>query len=227
MNNYRPHDEHCSSQPAWVRLVRTPQLPPSVRSLVARPRQLWFRRLRACGAGTCVPRCCACSPSSRCTVTRSSRSFRPAAAERGAQARAGDPTLQLLADEGLVTAEETAGKKVFSLTEAGTAAVADMAEQAAPWDEAAQSNTGAPAYREAAGKLMQAIWQIGTSGLKAPGRCRCRSAHRRPEEALRHPLRGLGEILRGAAARKLQGNPFSRPFASRGRGLLIGAPAKT
>ena len=76
------------------------------------------------------------------------------------------PTLQLLADEGLVTAEETAGKKVFSLTEAGAAAVAEMAEQAAPWDEAAQSNTGAPAYREAAGKLMQAVWQIGTTGSR-------------------------------------------------------------
>ena len=73
------------------------------------------------------------------------------------------PTLQLLADEGLVTAEETAGKKVFSLTEAGTGVVADMAEQAAPWDEAAASGT-APGYREAAGKLMQAIWQIGTTG---------------------------------------------------------------
>ncbi len=73
------------------------------------------------------------------------------------------PTLQLLADEGLVTAEETAGKKVFSLTEAGTAAVAEMAEQAAPWDEAAASGT-APGYREAAGKLMQAVWQIGTTG---------------------------------------------------------------
>ena len=74
------------------------------------------------------------------------------------------PTLQLLADEGLVTAEETAGKKVFSLTEAGTAAVAEMAEQPAPWDAAAQSDSGTPGYREAAGKLMQAIWQIGTTG---------------------------------------------------------------
>jgi DNA-binding PadR family transcriptional regulator len=73
------------------------------------------------------------------------------------------PTLQLLADEGLVTAEETAGKKVFSLTEAGTAAVAEMAEQAAPWDEAA-AGVAAPGYREAAGKLMQAVWQIGTTG---------------------------------------------------------------
>jgi len=74
------------------------------------------------------------------------------------------PTLQLLADEGLIVAEETGGKKVFSLTEAGTAAVAAMAEQPAPWEDAAQSGSGTSGYREAAGKLMQAVWQIGTTG---------------------------------------------------------------
>jgi DNA-binding PadR family transcriptional regulator len=74
------------------------------------------------------------------------------------------PTLQLLADEGLVTAEETGGKKVFSLTEAGIAATAETADQPAPWDEAAQSDTGAQGYREAAGRLMQAVFQIGKTG---------------------------------------------------------------
>jgi len=74
------------------------------------------------------------------------------------------PTLQLLADEGLVTAEETAGKKVFSLTEAGIAAVAETADQPAPWEDAAQSDSGKGGYREAAGKLMQAIFQIGSTG---------------------------------------------------------------
>jgi DNA-binding PadR family transcriptional regulator len=74
------------------------------------------------------------------------------------------PTLQLLADEGLVTAEETAGKKVFSLTETGVAAAADVAEQSAPWDEAAQSDSGVPGYHEATGRLMQAVWQIGRTG---------------------------------------------------------------
>ncbi len=74
------------------------------------------------------------------------------------------PTLQLLADEGLIAAEETAGKKVFSLTEAGTVVVAEMADQPAPWEEAAQSGSGTSGYREAAGKLMQAVWQIGTTG---------------------------------------------------------------
>lgn len=76
------------------------------------------------------------------------------------------PTLQLLADEGLVTAEETSGKKVFSLTEAGTEAVAALADQPAPWEEAAVGDAAASDYREAAGKLMQAVFQIGKSGTK-------------------------------------------------------------
>jgi DNA-binding PadR family transcriptional regulator len=74
------------------------------------------------------------------------------------------PMLQLLADEGLVTAEETAGKKVYSLTEAGVALVAETADQPAPWEEAAQSDTGAAGYREAVGKLMPAVFQVGKTG---------------------------------------------------------------
>jgi DNA-binding PadR family transcriptional regulator len=74
------------------------------------------------------------------------------------------PTLQLLADEGLIVAEETAGKKVFSLTETGVAAVAETADQPAPWEDAAQGDTGTASYREAAGKLMAALVQIGKGG---------------------------------------------------------------
>lgn len=74
------------------------------------------------------------------------------------------PTLQLLADEGLVVAEETGGKKVFSLTESGQAAAATTADQPAPWEDAPAAGVGSPGYREAAGRLMQAVWQIGTSG---------------------------------------------------------------
>ena len=74
------------------------------------------------------------------------------------------PTLQLLADEGLVSSEETGGKKVFSLTEAGIATVAETADQPAPWDDAAQSDSGVHGLREAAARLMQATWQIGKTG---------------------------------------------------------------
>jgi len=73
------------------------------------------------------------------------------------------PTLQLLADEGLVTSEETGGKKIFSLTEAGTALVAETADQPAPWEEAAEGDTST-GLRDAAGTLMPAIMQIGKNG---------------------------------------------------------------
>ena len=43
------------------------------------------------------------------------------------------PTLQLLADEGLVAAEEQNGRKTYSLTEAGRA-TADEADAPAPWE---------------------------------------------------------------------------------------------
>ncbi|MCK3770679.1 PadR family transcriptional regulator [Microbacterium aerolatum] len=43
------------------------------------------------------------------------------------------PTLQLLADEGLVEAEEHNGRKTYSLTEAGRA-VAEEADAPAPWN---------------------------------------------------------------------------------------------
>lgn len=74
------------------------------------------------------------------------------------------PTLQMLADEGLIVAEETGGKKVFSLTDAGTAAVAEFADQPAPWKEAAENDSGIGGYREAAGRLMAAVFQIGKTG---------------------------------------------------------------
>lgn len=78
------------------------------------------------------------------------------------------PTLQLLADEGLIVAKETSGKRVFSLTEAGMAAVADLADEPAPWDLAAASSdqSGHAALREAAGRLAAAVLQIGKSGDK-------------------------------------------------------------
>ncbi|MDP2182249.1 MAG: PadR family transcriptional regulator [Actinomycetota bacterium] len=74
------------------------------------------------------------------------------------------PTLQLLADEGLVSAEEASGKKVFSLTETGTAEVAKTADQPAPWEEAAQSDSGTAGFRETVGRLMPAVFHIGKDG---------------------------------------------------------------
>lgn len=74
------------------------------------------------------------------------------------------PALQLLADEGLVSAEEASGKKVYSLTEAGKAEVAKTADQPAPWEEAAQGDSGTAGYRETVGRLMPAVFHIGKDG---------------------------------------------------------------
>lgn len=76
------------------------------------------------------------------------------------------PTLQMLADEGLISAEETGGKKVFSLTDEGKAAVAQTADQPAPWEEVAGFDSNFGEYRETTAKLMHAVIQIGRSGSK-------------------------------------------------------------
>jgi DNA-binding PadR family transcriptional regulator len=47
------------------------------------------------------------------------------------------PTLQLLADEGLISAEEQSGRKTYSLTEAGRAVAAESSTSKAPWEPAA------------------------------------------------------------------------------------------
>jgi DNA-binding PadR family transcriptional regulator len=73
------------------------------------------------------------------------------------------PTLQLLADEGLVTAEESTGKKVFSLTDTGRAEAATKAETPAPWDEAASVDESS-GLRGQMPKIGAAIWQIAMSG---------------------------------------------------------------
>ncbi|MFK5635592.1 MULTISPECIES: PadR family transcriptional regulator [unclassified Ornithinimicrobium] len=74
------------------------------------------------------------------------------------------PTLQLLADEGLVVAEAAGGKKVYRLTEAGVDAAAQLAGRRAPWDEAADTPSGRTGYHQAAGRLIQAVFQVGRTG---------------------------------------------------------------
>jgi DNA-binding PadR family transcriptional regulator len=75
------------------------------------------------------------------------------------------PTLQLLADEGLVTSEQVGERKVYSLTETGRAAATESASQPMPW----HSRMGADAEQrmalpKAGAKLAQAMSQVGHSG---------------------------------------------------------------
>ncbi|GAA2172967.1 hypothetical protein GCM10009846_13010 [Agrococcus versicolor] len=75
------------------------------------------------------------------------------------------PTLQLLADEGLVGAEEAGGRKTYSLTEAGRAVADAAAEQGTPWASADQrESTGFSALPKAGFELAQAAAQVGRTG---------------------------------------------------------------
>ncbi|MGC5584720.1 PadR family transcriptional regulator [Ornithinimicrobium sp. W1679] len=74
------------------------------------------------------------------------------------------PTLQLLADEGLVVAEPVGGRKVYRLTEAGTDAAAQLAGRSAPWEDAADHQGDGSGYHQAVGRLMQAVFQVGRTG---------------------------------------------------------------
>lgn len=74
------------------------------------------------------------------------------------------PTLQLLADEGLISAEESHDRKIYSLTEAGRAQVSG-ADSTGLW-ESAQPGTGPgfAALPKAGVELAQAAAQVGRTG---------------------------------------------------------------
>lgn len=74
------------------------------------------------------------------------------------------PTLQLLADEGFVSSEESNGRKIYSLTEAGREDVAS-AETSAPWDSlGTTAGPGFAALPKAGVELAQAAAQVGRTG---------------------------------------------------------------
>ena len=70
------------------------------------------------------------------------------------------PTLQLLEDEKLVTAEEVEGRKVYSLTEAGQEAAPDRTDEARPWEEGDEDSPRFEARRELF-RLIGAAKQLG------------------------------------------------------------------
>lgn len=74
------------------------------------------------------------------------------------------PTLQLLADEGLVESEQSGGKKVYHLTEAGRTAAAEAGGQPAPWEASGDTVSDLMRYRQAAARLAQVVFQVATTG---------------------------------------------------------------
>lgn len=78
------------------------------------------------------------------------------------------PTLQLLADEGLIGVEESNGRKTYSLTEEGRANAEATADRAAPWESQSSRDSGRSSALPKAGfELAQAAAQVGRSGSKA------------------------------------------------------------
>jgi len=74
------------------------------------------------------------------------------------------PTLQLLADEGLISAEESNGRKTYSLTDAGRDEATSSAGQA-PWaPETEADDAKFTALPKAGFELAQAAAQVGRTG---------------------------------------------------------------
>lgn len=97
------------------------------------------------------------------------------------------PTLQLLADEDLVTSRDEGGKKLFELTEAGRTA-AESREGTPPWEQIALDVDPAEVnLRKAGATLAAAAIQVSQAGTP--------SQKRRAVEVLNEARRSLYGIL--------------------------------
>ncbi len=75
------------------------------------------------------------------------------------------PTLQALEDQGLVTANRTEGRRVFSLTDEGRAAAEAAGDGPAPWEDAARgANRSLVDLRGLMFEVGAAILQVGRTG---------------------------------------------------------------
>jgi DNA-binding PadR family transcriptional regulator len=77
------------------------------------------------------------------------------------------PTLQMLEDEGLVTAQESDGRKRYALTEEGSAEAARRSSDPAPWDEVTRGASSATMdVRRLGVQIFGAVKQIGETGTE-------------------------------------------------------------
>ena len=77
------------------------------------------------------------------------------------------PTLQLMEDEGLVRAEEVDGKRVFSLTEAGSKKVAEREDSKAPWEQEGADRSVYSQFGQELRSLSSAAAQVARNGDEA------------------------------------------------------------
>ncbi len=98
------------------------------------------------------------------------------------------PTLQALEDEGLVTADQSEGKRVFTLTDLGREQVESLGDRAkSPWDLGRESAIGARALAEQMGQLGAAFHQVLRTGST--------DQHERAQQVLDQARRALYQIL--------------------------------
>ncbi|KAA9135857.1 PadR family transcriptional regulator [Microbacterium caowuchunii] len=76
------------------------------------------------------------------------------------------PTLQLLSDEGLIRAEESGGRKTYSLTEEGRLVAAEETGRSAPWETSSSGRDSGKhgALPKAGVDLAQAVAQVARTG---------------------------------------------------------------
>ena len=74
------------------------------------------------------------------------------------------PTLQLLTDEGLITAEESNGRKTYALTPEGRQEAEASGDRSAPWETPGSKESARTALPKAGIDLAQAVAQVGRSG---------------------------------------------------------------
>jgi DNA-binding PadR family transcriptional regulator len=77
------------------------------------------------------------------------------------------PTLQLLADEGLVSGDETGGRRLFTLTDAGREETARHEGRSPFAQERDETFEVAHSFRDELGRLGMAVWQVAQVGTEA------------------------------------------------------------
>jgi DNA-binding PadR family transcriptional regulator len=80
------------------------------------------------------------------------------------------PTVQQLEDEGMVEGDDSDGRRLLRLTDAGHRWLAEHPEDVAatwrPFDDAGEQDEGTPDLKPVTGQVMAAVWQVMTSGTR-------------------------------------------------------------
>ena len=122
------------------------------------------------------------------------------------------PTLQVMEDQGLVTADKTEGRRVFSLTDEGRAAADAAGDGPAPWEEAARgADRSLVDLRGLMCEVGAAIMQVGQAGIRPTGQGGGRDPQRDPTPDL------------PGAGRRCDGDPASEAEPRHGAEQAAGA----